>query len=374
MQTILVIEDEDGIREGLVDILETSDFLVIAAENGLNGIELARQHKPNLILCDLMMPKLGGYEVLTQLRQDPSLAAIPLIFLTANADKESIRQGMNLGADDYLTKPIGRLDLLQAITSRLKKQNSIDNHFQHKLDALRASISLCLPHELRTPLTGIIGLSEILVEEYASIQPDDLLEIAQDLHNSANRLYRLIQNFLMYTELELVSNDEPRKAKFIGTQFTGVAGIIEKIATNKAQQVDRETDLELDLQDAVVRMSGTNFQKIVEEIFDNALKYSPAGTKISIVTRCDRQTLTLCVIDRGRGMNKESISEIGAYMQFERRLYEQQGSGLGLIIAQRIVHLHGGQFSIDSEPHQFTKVCITIPTIEKLGTSSESLG
>ena len=121
MNKILVIEDEPEMRRNLLTVLRLEKFQPLGAENGRAGLELARREKPDLILCDVMMPELDGHGVLQALRADPATAAIPFIFLTAKGEKADLRNGMNLGADDYLTKPVARADLLQAIAARLRR-------------------------------------------------------------------------------------------------------------------------------------------------------------------------------------------------------------------------------------------------------------
>jgi DNA-binding NarL/FixJ family response regulator len=123
MAKILVIEDEPEMRRNLLTILKLEKFNASGAENGRSGVELARREKPDLILCDVMMPELDGYGVLQALRDDPATLTTPFIFLTAKGEKPDIRAGMNLGADDYLTKPVGKADLLNAITARLRRQH-----------------------------------------------------------------------------------------------------------------------------------------------------------------------------------------------------------------------------------------------------------
>jgi diguanylate cyclase len=125
MKKILVIEDEELVRNNILEILDTVDFRVIGASNGGIGVQMAQEHLPDLILCDVMMPELDGYEVLAALRKNPVTATIPFIFLTAKGDKTDIRQGMNLGADDYLTKPFRRKELLGAIEARLIKHDAL---------------------------------------------------------------------------------------------------------------------------------------------------------------------------------------------------------------------------------------------------------
>src|SRR5437762_7008817 len=121
MKKILVIEDEPEMRRNITALLRYKAYEPIAAENGRLGVEMARREKPDLILCDVMMPELDGYGVLRTLQADAKLALIPFIFLTAKGEKDDLRSGMNLGADDYLTKPVANNDLVQAIEARLQR-------------------------------------------------------------------------------------------------------------------------------------------------------------------------------------------------------------------------------------------------------------
>lgn len=122
---ILVVEDERPMRRNLVTILKLESFDVIEADNGRQGLAAAREHRPDLILCDITMPGLDGHGVLRELRADPRTAGIPLVFLTARGQKNDFRTGMNLGADDYLVKPVQIEELLQAIETRLRRRQQI---------------------------------------------------------------------------------------------------------------------------------------------------------------------------------------------------------------------------------------------------------
>ncbi|MGB7443686.1 MAG: response regulator [Coleofasciculaceae cyanobacterium] len=362
---ILVIEDEEDIRENIGEILSAEDFEVIDADNGQSGVKLALEETPNLIICDIMMPEMDGYGVLQQLRQNPITEAIPFVFLTARAAKEDLRQGMELGADDYLTKPFTRNSLLKAITTRLEKQITIERQSQQKLNELRGSIAHSLPHELHTPLNGILGLSQFLLDEYDSMEQEEVLSMLGEIHASGQRLYRLTQNFLLYADLELTAADQ-EKVKAL--RFSGVKSftknIITEVAQQKAQQVKREADLLLELNEAIVLISEPKLKKLVEEIIDNAFKFSSAGTSVWITSSSQHDAFELIITDQGRGMTADQIDNLGAYLQFERKLYEQQGSGLGLSITKRLTELHGGQLMIESIPGKQTIVRVILP--EKL--------
>jgi DNA-binding response OmpR family regulator len=133
---ILIIEDNDDIRESTAEILKLADYHVLTAENGKKGVELAINHLPHIILCDIMMPELDGYGVLYMLNKNPKTAAIPFIFLTAKAERLDMRKGMEMGADDYLTKPFDDIELLNAIESRLHKKDQQQAFYSKSLDSL----------------------------------------------------------------------------------------------------------------------------------------------------------------------------------------------------------------------------------------------
>jgi signal transduction histidine kinase len=361
MKKILVIEDEQSVRENLLELLDAEDFEVCGAGDGKSGVELAKAEIPNLIICDVMMPELDGYGVLKALRQNPALATIPFIFLTAKADKMDLRRGMELGADDYVTKPFTRLELLGAIAARFEKQAAFEEQSQKKLDELRSSITLSLPHELRTPLNGILGFSQILMDESDSLERQEIREMAETIHKSAARLYRLIQNFLLHAELELIATSPERIKALRSSRISSAASLIEKVIIPQAKRVGREADLQLDLQDSSVQIAKARLEKLVEELIDNAFKYSTPGTPVRVVSARVEKTFTLSVTDYGRGMTADQIAEVGAYRQFDRKLYEQQGSGLGLIITKRLAQLLGGDFTIESTPNKQTTVRVVLP-------------
>lgn len=141
MKSILIIEDNNDIRESTAEILELSGYTVYQASNGKTGIELATQYKPDIILCDVMMPELDGYGVLYLLSKNPELLNIPFIFLTAKADRVDFRKGMEMGADDYLTKPFDDIELLNAIESRIKKKEKQEKFYSQSLQSLEKLVA-----------------------------------------------------------------------------------------------------------------------------------------------------------------------------------------------------------------------------------------
>ncbi|MFO1501410.1 MAG: hybrid sensor histidine kinase/response regulator [Verrucomicrobiota bacterium] len=361
MTKVLVIDDSPDISQLVGEALQVNGYRVFVAEDGLAGVQLAQQYRPDLILCDVNMPQLDGYATLTALRQHSSTATIPFIFLTGIADKVNIRQAMELGADDYLTKPFTITELLAAVKARLEKQAALARQAEKKLEDLRGNISLALPHELLTPLTGILGFSSLLAENYDRITPPELFELANNLHESALRLQRIIENFLLYSQIELVAADTNKVAGLRTGEFLLAKESIVHIAQQIARRAGREEDLTIQIEPVPLPIAPDKLQKATAEVLDNAFKFSRPGDAVAVSTFVDDGTFTLTITDHGRGMTPEQIANIGAHMQFERKFYEQQGSGLGLIIAKRLTELHGGTFVIESVPEQQTMVHLSFP-------------
>lgn len=372
MNKILIIEDEDDIRDIIIQLLTAHDYQVIDTDNGETGIDLAISHHPDLIVCDIMMPGIDGYEVLRQLHGNPSTDMIPFIFLTAKAAKEDMRQGMELGADDYLSKPFTGSELLGAVKIRLEKKVLLQQQSEKKLDDLRKNLTRSLPHELLTPLNGILGFAKLLSDHAAEITADEIKEMSEMIETSAWRLHRTIQNFLLHAQLEIMRQDPQRLQSFLMGETGSTQFILQIIAQKKAQEFNRTEDLHLDMEDAPLPVAENWLSKIAKELIDNAFKFSQPGSSVAVKTRINPPEFILTVCDRGRGMTAQQIANVGAYVQFERKLYEQQGSGLGLVIAQELTEFYGGRISIESSPEQGTTVSAIFPLTKNQELISKS--
>ncbi|HXF61471.1 MAG TPA: response regulator [Caldilineaceae bacterium] len=360
MAHILIIEDDERICSAVADILELAGYETTTAPDGAAGVALARRRPPDLVICDIMMPYLDGYGVLQQLRQDAKTATIPFIFLTARTAKEDMRLGMALGADDYLTKPFGEEELLQAVKTRLDRQMRLNKALQSRLDALRLDIARTLPHELRTPLHGVLAGADYLRATCRTLSRDELYEMAELIYQAAERLERLVQNHLLYLELVMWAHEHGRAALGDEAVWTPVAPVVEMAARREATAAGREADLRLLLEDVEAPVDQVHLSKIVEELAGNAFKFSSLGTPVVLELRHNGD-LCLSVTDQGRGMTAEQIQAVGAYVQFDRRRYEQPGVGLGLAIVQLLTRRYGGSVTIQSTPGRKTTVRVTLP-------------
>jgi signal transduction histidine kinase len=361
MKKILVIDDEEWLREMVHLALSQKGYEVIEAGNGVVGVEVARRDLPDLILCDVNMEKMDGYLTLSSLRGEASTASIPFILMTGLADNAGMRHGMELGADDYLPKPFTIEALYAAVEARLKKATTIRQEAEKKLADLRDNISMMLPHEMRTPLNGILAFGEILANEAATLPPEEVADMGRTIHDSGKRLERSIENFLIYSQLELLRAD-PQKINALRLKRTdGPAAVIERHARTQADLARRPADLALELANKPAPISEEYLGKIVDELVQNAFKFSSAGARVRVALAESPNGLALTVADQGRGFSTDQITKVGAYMQFDRKMQEQQGLGLGLIIAKRLTELHGGTLAIQSEAGAATTVTVKLP-------------
>ncbi|MGA1408216.1 MAG: hybrid sensor histidine kinase/response regulator [Prochlorotrichaceae cyanobacterium] len=362
MKHILVVEDEYFIRQNLQQILEFSNYQVSLAEDGEQALSIALREKPDIILSDVKMPNMDGYQFLEALRANTSTQLIPVVFLTARTEREDQRQAMAMGADDYISKPFTPEELLGALEARLKKSAVSGQQQQEKIDEFCAQLSRTLPHELNTPLNGISSSIDFLISRYSYFTRDEVLELLKVVQSSSQRLHRLIQNFLLYAELELKSHRTETPSLPVwgaGTSLTVIQPTLEAIA----EDYQRPQDCFLELPPIEVPVPPSQLRKIFLELTDNAFKFSKAGTPVTVTGMVIDQQVTIKLQDQGRGMTSEQLKQIGAYTQFERKIYEQQGCGLGLTIAQRMVELFKGQLYISSQPQVGTLITVQFPSL-----------
>lgn len=354
MKSILIIEDTPDVIEEICDILQMEGYNTFTANNGLEGLEMAKQKLPDLIVTDILMPVMDGYQFFKELKKYPATENIPVIFLSAKAAPSDIRFGMNLGADDYLTKPLSPEDLIAAINNKLQKVEKI----QKKIETLRANISYFLPHELKTPLNGILGFSEYLKDKIPDISRSEISEIAGYIYESGQRLQRVVENYALYSNLNIWAEDPVKKKELADLPFIETKKIIQKIAKEKINNEYRENDLELNIEEEEIKIDEYYFTKMLEELIDNAIKFSVSGNKIKISSNTENNQHIITVYNSGSGITEEQIANIGAFMQFDRQKNEQQGIGLGLAIVQLIAKLFDAQLNISSKLNEYFSISI----------------
>lgn len=353
MKTVLLIDDDQTVLSTYAFALKSEGYEVLTAAGGEEGLALARKHLPDVIVTDIHMPGTDGRSVLRMVREDPNLGHKQVVLMTGNPRDITPRSGMELGADDFLVKPFGLDELIRCVEARLQR-GRVNWRVEDKvITSLRANLHKALPHEFFTPLAGIVGLVEILKAECEEMPPAEMRDILSDIEKSGWRLQRTLRNYL------LIINDQgvKRREEMLGGE--SVREAIANGARTAAERAGRASDLQLVITPVPIRGDPADLAAMVEELVDNACSFSAKGSAVSI--RMEGRGV-LEVEDRGRGMTAEQRARIGAFQQFDRGKFEQQGLGLGLALVQRLADACGARFSLQSTPGAGTRATLAFST------------
>jgi signal transduction histidine kinase len=350
---VLVIEDDANWRTWIESHMETAGHAVQSAGDGESGLVVAARFRPELILCDIEMPGLDGFGVLRAVRQRPELRGTPFIFLTSRSARADLRQGMSLGADDYLTKPFSREELLAAVSGVLLKRAPVEEWLRRYHDEYRRELAAPWAHELLTPLNGILGIAALLESEPGSVSEAELRDLARSISESARRQQALARKLVNYFQLERLREcgwSDPAAA-------VEAASGIEDEVLGVAERAGRAADLRLSCARAAVRISPQWLRAAAAELTENAFKFSAKGTPVVVAAGPADGLYRLKVIDQGPGMAAVERASIAAFRQFGRERHEQQGLGLGLAIARNVARLHGGSLALEAATEDGHGLC-----------------
>ncbi len=369
--SILVVDDEPDNFDVIDAFLAEDRYHLNYASSGHDAIAALDTFNPDVILLDVMMPELDGLEVCQQIKVMPKWKGVPIIMVTALNSKEDMARCLAAGADDFISKPVNSVELRARVHSMLRIKQQYDSikslcQVQERtislldttLNELRGNLTTSLPHEINTPLNGILGTIGLLVDTHADMNQAEIHEFLGLAYQSARRLEKLTQKFLLYLQLEVDGN---RVQAIDYHDVSQVKYMAEHWCMSKANEWQRLTDLSLNIQPAELAVNSQYLQWVIDELIDNAFKFSKSHTPVKVTGEVADQQFILTVYDEGRGMTAEQITKIGAFMQFERDRYEQQGLGMGLKIVQKIVEMYGGELTITSHYGHHTTVQVTLP-------------
>ncbi len=254
----------------------------------------------------------------------------------------------------------------QLIASRTIELVENNTQLGEKIENLKLNLSMSIPHEVRTPINEIMGMSNYLLNIMKTKRndfDDDVEEIITDIKNSASRLNNLFENFIYHTRLSVIATSL-KDIQALHSQYSPYCeSIINEQAIIRSNKYSRLSDLEVHLVSAVIKIGEEYLAKIIDELVDNAFKFSKAGTKVSINSCIEGTMYVISIKDLGVGLPADFLDQIGSYTQFNRMKNEQQGLGLGLAIVYKIIDLHNGDIDIESQLGEYTLVTIKIPIV-----------
>jgi signal transduction histidine kinase len=368
---ILVVDDTEDNLDLLEFALKRKPVRMMRATSGQECLDVAAEKQPDIILLDIQMPEMDGFETLKRLRTNPATSKIPVVFLTAQRkDADSIAAGLALGAEQYLTKPIDTDELLVRTKMLISLKRA-----EAELERTKADFMAMLVHDLRSPLIGVKSVIELLQDSgKGAILGDDQFELLNSAHSSAKKLLELIGDFLDLSKYE--AGTIAFEAKPIQVQ-TFIEPVLHQMDIQfKQRNVRIVKDIPANLPNVFADAMKT--EQVIMNLLSNALKFTKSGGVITleaapkteeVITTSgsnQKQFVQISISDNGVGISADELP-----LLFERykqvssaRIVKQKGTGLGLVICKRIVEAQGGRISAESEPGKRTTFSFTVPVAE----------
>jgi two-component system sensor histidine kinase/response regulator len=350
-KTILIIDEDLELVNLIETVFKKLNYRVIFTSNSLNALEMFRDNFPDLIILNYTIDENNDFKIIKSISSLENSRMIPIIYL--------LNEGIEIDDDfhheniiEIIIKPINIKLLQSKVKGYFSRLDKIKKKFDDKLEKLTQNITQALPHEFRTSISSILGFSKeinFLINDKIHLSEGDLTDLKhmnESIIQSSKYLNRLSENFILYSELQTLSLYPDKifliKNSIVNNPKEIIIEIIDSLTTDN----NRKSDIILDSSNNNLRISFFHFYKIIYELLDNALKFSAVGEKILIRNQSNMKKSNFSIIDFGRGMTSEQIKNIEAYHQFDREIYEQQGTGLGLTISKVLVNFYDGNFEI----------------------------
>jgi signal transduction histidine kinase len=345
-QKVLVVEDNPDLRIFIANTL-ADDYRVEMANDGVEGLELARRWTPDLIISDIMMPRMDGYEFTRQIRNDPALMQIPVILATAKSGGDAVAEGLEVGANDYIAKPFELRELKARVSAQLRARR-LERNLNERESRLAAigQMTSAIVHDLKNPLSAIIGFTQIARQDIQAGKAAEM--VIQDLEpvlSESNRLNRMVSEVLDFArgssmDLNLIPTEMPVYLEVVCQPLK------QKLATMGIELIlNHESGMDLRAKvdnDRLLRVFENLIQNAQEAILGMA---QTSGNKhIWVTTRGDERSVTVRVADDGPGIATEMVSSLfDAFATGKKRT----GTGLGLSTVRNLVIAHGGEITVE---------------------------
>jgi two-component system, sensor histidine kinase and response regulator len=361
--TLLIVDDTPENIAVLFELLTIQGFSVLVAEDGESALNIAVSEKPDLILLDIMMPGMDGFETCRHLKQDPLTTGIPVIFMTALADTADKLRGFELGAVDYITKPFDHEEVMARIDThltllRLRRELQAQNYELQRLNREKNEILSIAAHDLKNPLSNIRGLIDLMKMQLVS--PQEQGQYLDMIRTTVQRMFELIQNLLDANRIE-----SGHVQVNLGAQYIGV--FLERLLSNYRQAAaDKNITFhwQADEQEAVAVNADSNLLiQILDNLLSNALKYSPPNKNIYLHIQNHGHSVRCIVRDEGPGLSEDDHKKL--FGKFARLSATPTGgehsTGLGLFIVKKLVEVMQGKIWCESTPGEGASFILELP-------------
>jgi signal transduction histidine kinase len=344
-ERILIIDDNEVNRAVLEEILG-ADYELEQASTGESGIELAQRFRPDLVLLDIMMPGISGYQTCGRLRADERTKYAKIVLVSAKTTTADRLAGYNAGADDFVKKPFDADELAAKVRVFLRLKS------REQLDRFKSDMLTLLAHETRTPLMVIIGALDLL-KSSSSIEDGRKKEIIDMAVESCERLAQLMERSTLLTRLRDGDVKFDLQPVVVRCAFDVVRERLRALTDERAVLIRAAIDAE-----AVVHADPRMFGIVLHALLHNAVRFSPSPGEVVLEAAGDGPNVSIAVTDRGPGIEESYIARLFDELSPSDVAHHAQGQGLSLALTREIVRQHGGEIAIESEPERET--CFTV--------------
>lgn len=357
--SILIVDDKPQNIQ-LIGTLLRNKYNLYVADNGEKAIKIAMDKKPDLILLDIMMPGLSGFEVCRILKSNIDTTEIPVIFLTAKNESEDIVTGFSLGAVDYITKPFKKEEVLVRISTHIKlKETEIE---LKKRNQEKDKFFSIIAHDLKNPLSGFMGLTEMVMNKADNFSMDELKHYIQIMNSSASQLYKLLANLLEWARLQMGN------VKFEPI-YNNLFELAEKVIYLSKRNIEKKNiKVENTIPDNFGFVFDLNMlESVLRNLISNAVKFTKTGGCISISVKTEEGNVIISVKDSGIGMPdtlKNKIFKLAEIVS-RRGTNGEESTGLGLILCKDLIETNNGKIWFESEIEKGTTFFISLPFVKE---------
>lgn len=360
--SILLVDDDPAILEGVADLLELYGYDVTTAIDGHKALQTMQHSVPDLVISDIMMPNMDGYEFFEMVRDNPAWTPIPFIFLTARGQRTDIRRGQSLGADAYLTKPFEPEDLIIAVQARLKRARDVQQAAKANVEEMKQQLITIFSHELRTPLAYIYGYVNLLREQHNDLTEENIADMLEGAHRGTQRLVGLVEDLMLLVQIEsgIIEME-------IGLEL-GQMSICDIVHTAVEKNIHYANERGITVTtDISKRVCACRYSMYVENalsrLLNNAIKFCRKDTgQVTVTAEREGEKVFVHIKDNGIGISPAKQQLIfERFQQIDREAMEQQGVGLGLTLARALIRLHHGDITVKSQPGEGSTFTIQLP-------------
>ncbi len=353
---ILIIDDNPMNLLLTSKILENFGFETSTAESGLIGIEFMEKVMPSLILLDIMMPEMNGYEVCRRIKSIEKWKEIPIIFLTANTHTENLVEGFDAGGVDYITKPFKSEELLVRVKNHIELADS--RKIILEMNRSRDKLYSIIAHDIRSPLSGILQTIDAIDQGYFDPKSDDFMDIIHHLRIRTKDTSTLLSSLLQWTRIQDKDVKLHPQNINLNELIRSCISLLEAVADSKNIKIN------LDLQENIEAWCDeVSMNTVFRNIISNAIKFTPTNGKILITGKNADSISEINIIDSGIGMSDEAKRKIFAENQHftSTGTNNEQGTGLGLMLVKDFVLKNNGEIKVESEIGKGTTFTVLLP-------------